>query len=103
MEKRHIVICGGDGLGTMEVHLVLAGAPLMVAAFRADVHLLQRQHNVAADILAPVHGGNIHIAAVVMRLQRGPAAVVQVQQVELAVRADADLQPCLLRMARRRP
>ena len=93
VEKRYVMVCGGDGLGTVKIDLILSGTPLMMAAFRTDVHLFQRQHDIPADILAPVHGGDVHIAALVMWLQRGTAAVVQIQQVKLAVRADANLQP----------
>ena len=52
MEKCHIVVGGGDGFGAVKIDLVLSGTPLMMAAFRTDVHLFQRQHDVAADILA---------------------------------------------------
>ena len=103
VEERHIMIRGGNGLSTVKIHLVLSGAPLMMAALRADVHLFQGQHDVAADILAAVHGRHVHIAAPVVGVQRGPSMVVQIQQIEFTVGADADFQTRFLRMACSRP
>ena len=50
------------GVGVLEVDLVLAGRDLVVRRLDLEAHLLEREHDVAPRLFAPVDGGQVEVA-----------------------------------------
>ena len=88
--ESHRVVCGGHGVGVAEVYLVLAGAFLMVGAFRFYAHLLQGETYLPADVFALVLRGNVHIAGVVVWQLRRLAVFVQLKKIKLHLGAEGE-------------
>ena len=86
----HGVVRRAQSVGIAEVDLVLAGAFFMVGALRLNAHLLQDQAYLPADVFAPVLGGNVHIARLIVGLRGGSARLVQMEQIEFLFRAETE-------------
>ena len=97
--KRDDVVRRCKRCGVLEIHLVLAGALFMMAGFRPDVHFLQRQADLTPDVLAPVQGRDVKIAAVVLGTLGGPALRVPLKQVKFTFRAHPALVTCIRQTA----
>ena len=92
----------GRGLGEKSAHrplraalvrttaqkVVLARALRVVGALRPDAHLLQRQADLAADVLAAVLGGYVHVARVVVGDAGRLAVLVALEDVKLHLGAE---------------
>ena len=95
----HGVIRRSDRVCIAEINFVLAGALLMVRAFRSDAHAFQRQADLPADVLPLISRGNIHISGVVIGDAGGLAVLIPAEQVKLHLRAEGERQPrrlCIL-------
>ena len=86
----HDVVRGGEGVGVLEVNLVLAGGDLVVAGLYLEAHLLQGEADVAADELAVVDGAEVKVARLVAGLGGRAAVLVRLEEEELALRADVE-------------
>mgnify|MGYP001086109461 CR=1 FL=1 len=84
----HGVIRRLERTRVLEINLVLPRSMLVVAAFRDDAHVFQRQANIPADVLALVQRRDVKIAAYVQRNAGRVAVLVGLEQVELALAAD---------------
>lgn len=73
-----------------EIHLMLAGAALVVGAFRPQPHLLEGEADLPADVFPLIQRGDIVEAAAVVRGHRRLTGRVGFEQVELALGAHVD-------------
>ena len=89
-EEGNGVVRGGQGIGIAEIHLVLAGAFLVVRGFRLNAHPLQRQADLPADIFTSVLRRDIHIGGLIIRNVRDLAVFVQPEQVEFQLGAEGE-------------
>ncbi len=68
----------------------------MVGALRADAHLLKGEADLAADVLAAVLRGDVHISGMVVRAVRGLSVLVQLEEIKLLLGAELEgVSPCL--------
>ena len=84
----HGVICRSNRVRIAEINFVLAGALLMVRAFRPDAHAFQRQADLPADILPLVCRGNVHVTGTVIGNFGRLAVLVQPEQIEFHLRSE---------------
>ena len=85
--KGHDVVGGVEGLGVLEVDLMLALGALVVAGLDLKVHLLQGHADLPAGGLAVVQGAQVKVARLVVGLGGGLALVVGLEQEELQFRS----------------
>ena len=81
----------------LEINLVLGRGDLMVGGFHLKSHVLQIQHNVPAHVLRQVDGRHVKIPGRLVGLGGGTALLVGVEQEKLALRANVEHVPHLLR------
>ena len=86
----HDVVGGVEGLGVLEVNLVLALGALVVAGLNLKVHLLQGHTDLPAGGLAVVQGAQVKVARLVVGLGGGLALVVGLEQEKLCLRAHVE-------------
>ena len=86
--ERDQVVGRGQRVGVAEVDLVLADRDLVVRRLQVEAHLLQRQLDVAAAVLAAVDRGHVEVGRGVVRVDGRVAVGVQPEQEELGLRAD---------------
>ena len=79
----HGVVRRLDGVGVPEVDLVLSRSLLVVRAFRADAHLLERKADLAPDVFALVLGRDVHVSGAIVRDLRRLAAFVAAEKIKL--------------------
>ncbi len=82
------VVGGGERFGVAEVDLVLARALLVVGALGLHAHLLERDADLPADVLALVHGGDVHVAGAVVGDRGGLALLIGLEEIKLHLRAE---------------
>ena len=75
-----------DGVGVLEVDLVLAGRDLVVRRLDLEAHLLERQDDVAPRLFAAVHGRQVEVRALVVRVDDRVAVGVAAEEEELRLR-----------------
>ncbi|CDN43139.1 Putative uncharacterized protein [Paenibacillus sp. P22] len=75
-----------DSVRVFEVDLMLAWSDLVMGGLDLEVHLLERQHDFAAAVLAEVHRRQIEITALVVELGRRLALLVRLEQEEFGLR-----------------
>ena len=75
-----------QGVGVLEVDLVLAVGHLVVRRLDADAERLERIDHVLADLLGEV-GREVEVAGLVVRQRRDAAVVVPAEEEELQLRA----------------
>ena len=68
--ERADVVGGDQRVVVAEIDLVLAGRDLVVRGLDVKAHLLERQDDLAADVLAEIDRRQIEVAARVVRLGR---------------------------------
>ena len=73
----------------------------MVTALGADAHLLQREADLAPYVLAPVLGGDVHVARVIVGYARGLPVLVPAEDVKLHLRAEGEAVARVLGLRRR--
>ena len=86
--KEQGVVRRRHGIGIAEVDFILAGALLVVGAFRDNAHALQGQADLPADILPLVLRGHVHIARMVKGLSGGVAVGIGFKEVKFKFRPD---------------
>ena len=96
--KSQRVIRRRQRIGKAEIDLILTGTFLMMGAFRPDPHLLERQADFAADVLAAVLRRDIHIPGFVAGDARGLSGFVQIEKIKFLLRAKGKGKPHLLRL-----
>ena len=84
----HDVVGGGEGVGILEVYLMLAGGDLVVAGLYFKAHLLQGEAYVAAGGLAVVHRAEVEVSCLVAGLAGRLAVGVHLEEEKLALGAD---------------
>ena len=89
LEGRLVVGCR-ERIRIAKVDLVLTGSLLVIGALREDIHLLQRQIYLAAYILPPVIGCDIHISGMIVRLQRALSVLIAFEQVKFHPRTEGE-------------
>ena len=70
----------------------------MVGAFGADAHLLQRQADFPAHVLAPVLRRDVHIAGGIKRDPGGLSLLVAAEQIEFHLGTEGEFQSLRLRV-----
>ena len=85
--KGHDVVGGVEGLGVLEVDLMLALGALVVAGLDLKVHLLQRHADLPPGGLPVIQGAQVEVARLVVGLGGGLALLVGLEQEELRLRA----------------
>ena len=88
-ERDEVVGSGHSGI-IREINFVLTRTGLVVRGLRTQVHFLQRQTNLTADVFALVQRRDVHVRGVVVRSFGRQAFFVLLEQIELAFRADFD-------------
>ncbi len=78
---------GRNGRAVLEVDLVLADGDLMVAGLNLDAHLVEGEHHVLADRGGEV-GGEVEVAAAIMREDLDCASLVSLEEEELQLRTN---------------
>ena len=73
------VVCGMQGGGVGKVDLVLSRSVLVVGCLRTQVHFLQRQADLTADVFTLVQRSDIQIAGAVVRRFGRVAVVIGLQ------------------------
>ena len=76
-EEGNGIVRGGQGIGIAEIHLVLAGAFLVMGGFRLNAHPFQGQADFPADIFTLVLRRNVHIGSLIVGNVRYLAVFVQ--------------------------
>ena len=66
----------------------MSRALLVVRTLRKNIHLLERQTDLAAHIFPAVQGRDVAVARVIVRAHGRPARLVQLKQIKLAFRPD---------------
>lgn len=82
----HDIVGGPEGVGVLEVDLVLAGGVFVVAGLNLKAHLLQGHTDLAPGPLAVIQGAQVEVAGLVVGLGGGLALVVGLKQEELGLR-----------------
>ena len=86
----HDVVGGAEGVGVLEVDLVLAGGHLVVGGLNLKAHLFQRHADLAAGALAVVERAQVKVAGLVGGLRGRRALLVRLEEEELALGADVE-------------
>ena len=86
----HDVVGGAEGVGVLEVDLVLAGSHLVVGGFDLKAHLFQRHADLAAGAFAVVERAEVKVAGLVGGLRGRRALLVRLEEEELALGADVE-------------
>ena len=86
----HDVVRGGEGVGVLEVNLVLPGGDLVMARLYLEAHLLEGEADVAADEFAVIDGTEVKVARLVAGLDGRAAVGIRLEEEELALRADVE-------------
>ena len=83
--ERADVVRGDQRVVVAEVDFVLARRHLVMRRLDVKSHLLERQHDLAADVLAEIDRRQIEVAAGVVRLGRRLAVRTALEQEELGL------------------
>ena len=86
----HGVVRGGQRAGIVEVNFILSGAVFVMGAFGLNVHFLQCQADFPADVFPLVQGRHIHIARLILGLERHLAVFVRLKEIEFIFRAQPE-------------
>ena len=86
----HDVIGGVQGVGVLEVDLMLAGGDLVVGRLDLKAHLLKRHADLPAGVLAVVERTQVKVGGLVGRRGSRRALLVRLEQEGLALRADVE-------------
>ena len=79
---RNNIVCGLNGRAVLKIDDVLPRAAAVVRAFRCDTHILERQADLAAHVLALILRRGIHKARVVKGDSRCIAVFIVLEKVE---------------------
>ena len=82
LERRDLV-GRRDRVAVLEVDLVLAGSDLVVRRLDLEAHRLERDDDVAPRLFAAVHGREVEVAALVVRVDDRVAVRVAAEEEEL--------------------
>ena len=86
----HDVVGGPEGVGVLEVDLVLPGGYLVVAGLDLKAHLLQGEADLPAGAFAMVQGAQVEVARLVAGAGGGTAVLIGLEQEELQLRAGVE-------------
>ena len=86
----HDVVGGGEGVGVLEVDLVLPRGALVVGRLDLKAHVLQRQTDLLAGEVGGVQRPQVEVAHLVVGGGGGPALGVGLEEEELALRAHVE-------------
>ena len=97
----HDIVGGGEGVGVLQVDLMLSRGGLVVAGLDLYAHFLQRQRDLPAGALAVVQGTQVKVSRLVRGPDRGAALLVGLEQEKFQLRPHVKVESQRLRLLQR--